>query len=61
MTDWREDGQAAQELEQERAQAALDALMECKRAGANLGDLKTLAVEMGLRSEWESYQQDIRP
>lgn len=64
MDDWRESGEAANahaQLQQEREQAALDALMECKRAGAHLAALEMLAGELGLRSEWKQYEAITRP
>lgn len=61
MNDWREDGQAAHQLQLEREEMALHALMQCKRAGSNLKDLETLAVELGLRREWQQYQATTQP
>ena len=61
MQDWRDDGQAAHELELDREEAALDALMNCKRAGAGLEHLNTLAAELGLADEWQQYQEAVRP
>lgn len=51
-----DNGQAAHELQLEREQMALHALMECKRVGAKPDAIDTLAAEMGLRREWQRYQ-----
>lgn len=59
--DWRDDGQAAHELELEREQVALNALMECMRAGARLNYLDALATELGLRREWQQMQEQVNP
>lgn len=61
MTNWHDDGQAANELQLEREQRALESLMECKRAGARLNYLEALAAELGLGREWERMQADTRP
>ncbi len=56
--DWQD---AAHQLQIERQELALLALMECKRAGSPLMALETLATEMGLRREWTQYQQTTQP
>lgn len=50
-----------QGLQDEREQRALTALMECKRAGANLADLEVLAAELGLRNEWKQHEARTQP
>lgn len=64
MTDWHDDGEAANahaQLQQEREEAALKALMACKQAGAFLEDIETLAAELGLRNEWKQYEASTQP
>lgn len=59
---WGDSRHAAQhQLQLEREQLALDALMECKRAGAGLEHLETLAREMGLYREWRQYEATTQP
>lgn len=54
-----DDGQAAHQLELERQQAALQALAECKRAGATSNALDTLAGEIGLFKEWKRHERGL--
>ncbi len=42
----------AHQLELERQEMALDALMRCRQAGADDDALDVLASEIGLRTEW---------
>lgn len=61
MTDWREDGQAAHELELEREQRTFYLLMAAKRAGTPLDTIDELAAELGLKREWKQYEASTQP
>ena len=45
----------AMQLELDREQEMLEALGNCKRAGASDNDLNTLAAALGLGSRWKAY------
>ncbi len=55
----REDGMnsgEAHQLELERQEMALDALMRCRQAGADDDALDVLASEIGIREQWRKYE-----
>lgn len=56
-----DDGQAAHQLQLEREELALVALMNCKRAGADPDTLDALAAELGLRREWQRMAAQTQP
>lgn len=44
-----------QDLAREREVTTLEALLNCRRAGAKPDDLETLATELGLGRQWKQY------
>ena len=55
------DAEAAHQLQLEREQMALHALLNCYRAGASASDLHILAAEIGLTKEWQQLARTYQP